>query len=116
MTIGEKIKELRTVNRISQEKIAEMLDVSRQAVSKWETGQTLPTTDNLISLAKIFNVSVEQLVHPNTRVELVMEVKKELDTMVRTSKLLAVRVSIGTFVLFFPVKKLQDMLAYFHIQ
>lgn len=101
MTIGKKIKELRTVNRISQEKIAEKLDVSRQAVSKWETGQTLPTTDNLISLAKIFNVSVEQLAHPNTRIELVMEVKKELDTMKKKPKLILV--SIGTSVLLFFV-------------
>ena len=99
MTIGEKIHELRKVNRISQEKIAEMLNVSRQAVSKWETGQSFPTTENLISLAQIFNVPVEQLAHPNTRVELVMEVKKEVNTMKKTSKLLPI--SIGIFLLLF---------------
>lgn len=99
MTIGEKIKELRNVNRMSQEKIAEMLDVSRQAVSKWETGQSMPTTENLIAIAKIFNVPLEQLTHPDTRVELVMEVRKEIAVMKKKSKLLCI--SVATFLLLF---------------
>lgn len=71
MTMGEKIQELRRANHISQEKMAEMLGVSRQAVSKWETGQSLPSTENLVILARIFQVSVEDLAHPGKEVVLV---------------------------------------------
>lgn len=77
MTLGEKIKELRTLNKISQEYIAEQLGVSRQSVSKWETGLSLPSTENLIALAKIFQVSVEELTHPDTAVKIVADSGKE---------------------------------------
>ncbi|MBR1955396.1 MAG: helix-turn-helix domain-containing protein [Clostridia bacterium] len=61
MTIGERIAKCRKEKNLSQEYIAELLDVSRQAVSKWETNQTEPDTGNLIELARIFGVSVEYL-------------------------------------------------------
>ena len=46
---------------MTQEFVAESLGVSRQAVSKWESGSSDPSTSNLIALAKLFNVSVEEL-------------------------------------------------------
>lgn len=46
---------------MTQEFVAESLGVSRQAVSKWESGTTDPSTSNLLALAKLFNVSVEEL-------------------------------------------------------
>ena len=61
MTIGERIAKCRKEKNLSQEYIAELLDVSRQAVSKWETNQTEPDTGNLIQLARIFGVSVEYI-------------------------------------------------------
>lgn len=60
MTLGEKIHELRKAHKMSQECVAELLGVSRQAVSKWETCQSRPNTENLICLAVIFNVSVRR--------------------------------------------------------
>ena len=51
MSLAEKIQELRTSHNMSQECLAELLGVSRQAVSKWETGQSKPGTDHLIHLA-----------------------------------------------------------------
>jgi len=51
MTIGNRIKALRTEKKLSQEYLAEKLGVSRQAVSKWESGASSPSTDNLIALA-----------------------------------------------------------------
>ncbi|MBQ5322541.1 MAG: helix-turn-helix transcriptional regulator, partial [Oscillospiraceae bacterium] len=47
MTLGEKISDLRKRKGISQEKLAELLDVSRQAVTKWESGKGNPDTENL---------------------------------------------------------------------
>ncbi len=61
MTIGKRISELKKHNSYSQEYIAEKVGVSRQAVSKWEQGQSAPDTYNLIALAELLNVSVEYL-------------------------------------------------------
>lgn len=61
-TLGNKLYELRKEAGLSQEELAEKLDVSRQAVSKWECGDSLPDTDNLITISKLFGVSLDELV------------------------------------------------------
>ena len=61
MTIGQRISELRKERSYSQEYVAEQLNVSRQAVSKWETDLSVPDTNNLIALSQLFAVSVEYL-------------------------------------------------------
>ncbi|MBR2640606.1 MAG: helix-turn-helix transcriptional regulator [Oscillospiraceae bacterium] len=61
MELGKKIAHLRTQKGISQEKLAEMLDVTRQAVTKWENGKSNPDTENLIRLAEIFGCSLNEL-------------------------------------------------------
>ena len=59
--LGEKIRNLRKENKISQEELAEKLDVSRQSISLWENDQTMPSLENIVSLANIFNVSTDVL-------------------------------------------------------
>ena len=61
MTVGQRIAKCRKNKNISQEQLAEMLEVSRQTVSKWETDVTAPDTGNMIWLSKIFEVSVEYI-------------------------------------------------------
>ncbi len=61
MTIGQKIIQLRTNLGISQEKLADMINVSRQSVSKWEMDQSLPQIDKILQLADIFKVSCDEL-------------------------------------------------------
>ena len=61
MDISRKLKNLRIKSGLSQEKVAEQLYVSRQAVSKWENGEALPEMDNLVALAKFYNVSVDYI-------------------------------------------------------
>jgi transcriptional regulator with XRE-family HTH domain len=61
MTLGQRISELRKERGYAQEYVAEQLNVSRQAVSKWETDQCAPDTYNLIALSELFGVSVEYL-------------------------------------------------------
>ena len=63
MSISEKIYKLRTKSGFSQEVFAEKLDVTRQSVQKWESGLSLPTIEKLISIATLFNVSVDYLCH-----------------------------------------------------
>lgn len=61
MTIGEKIKELRHKNDVTQEKLAAYLSISSQSVSKWETETALPDIGMLIPLANFFHISVDEL-------------------------------------------------------
>ena len=62
MLRGKKIAELRKARKMSQEDLADAMQVSRQAVSKWENGQSNPDTENLIRLANVLNVDVGELV------------------------------------------------------
>lgn len=63
MRIGEKIANLRIQAKMSQEQLAEILDVSRQSVSKWEMDQALPQIDKVLQLCEIFNVSTDSLLY-----------------------------------------------------
>ena len=60
-SLGEALKAHRTECKMTQEFVAEHLGVSRQAVSKWETGQSDPSTSNLLALAKLYNIPAEVL-------------------------------------------------------
>lgn len=60
--IPERLRELRQAHGYSQEELAEKILVTRQAISKWERGDALPDTENLIALAEIYGVSIDELV------------------------------------------------------
>ncbi len=67
-TLGEALRQERARCKMTQEFVAESLGVSRQAVSKWESGASDPSTSNLLALAKLYGVSAEDLlrsVHPS---------------------------------------------------
>lgn len=61
MTIGEKIAVLRSLQKMSQENLAERLDVSRQSVSKWESGKNAPDLAILLKLADLFGITTDEL-------------------------------------------------------
>lgn len=61
VSLGEVIKANRLRCQMTQEFVAEAIGVSRQAVSKWESGASDPSTSNLIALAKLFGISPEEL-------------------------------------------------------
>ena len=62
-SLGEVLKQHREECKMTQEFVAESVGVSRQAVSKWENGTSDPSTSNLIALAKLFDLSAEELLH-----------------------------------------------------
>lgn len=64
MALGENISTKRKELKLSQEYVADQLGVSRQAVSKWETGQSEPTAKNLVELSTLFGISLSELVEP----------------------------------------------------
>ncbi|MBQ3588637.1 MAG: phosphoglucosamine mutase [Oscillospiraceae bacterium] len=63
MTIGEKITLLRSAANISQETLADKLNVSRQSVSKWEMDQSLPQIDKVLQICEMFNISTDELLY-----------------------------------------------------
>ena len=60
--IGEKIKELRTKNKLTQQELGDKLYVSDKTISSWESGRTLPDINTLIDISNIFNISISNFV------------------------------------------------------
>lgn len=63
MKFGENLKNIRKYKKISQEELSEKLGVSRQSISKWETGENYPSMTNIMCLCDIFNCKINELVH-----------------------------------------------------
>ncbi|MBE6149782.1 MAG: helix-turn-helix domain-containing protein [Firmicutes bacterium] len=63
MKFGENLKRIRKNKKMSQEQLAEKVNVSRQSVSKWENGEAYPEMNNILELCKIFNCKINELVH-----------------------------------------------------
>ena len=64
MNLSTKIYELRKAKGMSQEKLAELVGVSRQSISKWESGETIPELERLVELSRIFEVTTDYLLKP----------------------------------------------------
>ena len=69
MTLGEKISKLRTEHNMSQGDLAEKMNVSRQSISKWETGASIPDLDKVIALSNLFDVSIDDLAKEDVRAD-----------------------------------------------
>ena len=67
MNFNEKLQKLRKGKKYSQEELADMLDVTRQSVSKWESGQTYPEMDKLLAICKIFGCTLEELTNDSIK-------------------------------------------------
>ena len=65
MTIGEQIQKLRIQKGLTQDRLSEMLEVSRQSVSKWELGQAVPEVDKIIRMSELFEVSTDTILLNN---------------------------------------------------
>ncbi len=69
MSLGEKIKAMRQQASLSQEQLAEKLNVSRQAITKWETGKGIPDIANLIAISDEFDLSLDELIKDDIAVK-----------------------------------------------
>lgn len=78
MSFEEKLKILRKANNLSQEELSEKINLSRQAVAKWESGQTYPDIENLIKLSELFRVTIDSMVKDSTECEKSLESKDNL--------------------------------------
>lgn len=76
MSIGDKLVELRKKNGLSQEDLAEKLDVTRQTISKWELNETSPNIIQAKEISKLFNVSLDEFVSNNINDILINKMNK----------------------------------------
>ena len=74
---AQRLADLRRQKGYSQESLARQLGLSRQAVSKWERAESSPDTENLISLAKLYGVSLDELLNPSDEIEDDIEFENE---------------------------------------
>lgn len=79
MAFSEKLNELRKKGGLSQEQLAEQLGVSRQAVSKWESGKAIPESDTLVSISEYFHVTLDYLMKENDATDLESEPAVSMD-------------------------------------
>lgn len=80
MNLGKQIKNYRKQTGMSQEKMAEKIGVSRQAITKWETDAGIPDIENLIAIAKLFEISVDELLfNERKQSEYIYESRTEYD-------------------------------------
>lgn len=78
MTLGQKLKRIRSKFGLSQEQLAKIMNVSRQAITKWENDNGLPDVSNLKELSKVFGLTVDYLLDDNNSLPALF-MKKELD-------------------------------------
>ena len=90
MLFREKLRFLRKINNMSQEELAEKLIVSRQAVSRWETGDTIPDAEILLQLGEIFGVSVDNLLKENLSIDNCSVTNQEADKNINLLKTLGI--------------------------
>lgn len=108
MILGEKIAQLRRKNGWSQEELADKMEVSRQAVSKWESGQTMPDLERILRLSSLFGVTIDYLLKDGTEPE-TLRPETEEDPHIRLISLAdaadylslreraSVQIALGTF-------------------
>ena len=73
MELRDKLILLRKEKELSQADLAEILNVSRQAISRWEVGTSVPSMDNLSALIRLYNVSVDSLMRPYNNAETILK-------------------------------------------
>jgi len=106
----KKIRELRKANKLSQEELANRLGVSRQAVSKWETGIVMPDINNLLKLSEIFNVTTDYILKEAEKSFSYYPIESKPERKIETYKLVALiflLISILTILTFTTISILQ---------
>ena len=99
MDLGKKIIEMRKKAKLSQEQLAEKLDVTRQTISNWENGKFYPDIDALVKISKCFNISLDDLLSYDNKV--LQYLKDNTDVVKSNKKLLyAILLNILIIILF----------------
>jgi len=101
MDFSERIQELRKENRDSQEQLAEKLGVSRQAVSKWESGQGIPDVNNIMKISEVYSVSTDYILKGIALIPQTETPKKMMDAGLKKALLIILVIGGIALVAFF---------------
>ncbi len=112
MKLSKKLVSLRKKKRLSQMELAEMLQVSRQAISKWETGKAVPSIENLKCLSELYQISMDDVISSEETIQMTdcistineesmksKENKKKEDWNTKKLSIIFVSIIIGIFLL-----------------
>lgn len=110
MKINEKIYELRKMHHLSQEELADKLNVSRQTVSKWELGESSPDFDKIVPLCEVFNISTEELLRDRK-----IEEKESITTTKKPDVVKAILICVGILFYFLAVISTIVLEEYVHL-
>ena len=113
MKFGDNLKKIRVLKKLSQEALAEKVNVSRQSVSKWENGDAYPSMNNLLELCKIFHCKINDLVNDNivdidslgdeVKTKAVSLKKEEQKKMKVLSKIISIISKIGRIICYIAI-------------
>lgn len=109
MKFAEKLITLRKRRELTQEQLADMLNVSRQSVSKWENGQVIPDVEKIVELSKTFDVTTDYLLKPSeidecsVKTEILEQQQMLAREQKRTQISKNIMYSIGIYLIFFAV-------------
>ena len=113
MKFGDNLKKIRVLKKLSQEALAEKVNVSRQSVSKWENGDAYPSMNNLLELCKIFHCKISDLVNDNivdidslddeVKTKAVSLKKEEQKKMKVLSKIISIISKIGRIICYIAI-------------
>ena len=111
MKLGDNILKLRKDCKLSQEQLAEKVDVTRQTISNWELGETSPNPEQLKLLSKALNVSIDELLNNDIKqvlVEKVNNTEKLAEIIIKILKVLGIIFIVGFAFLFFHRKEFRQ--------
>ncbi len=109
MNLGEKIYTLRTKSNMSQEALADSLDVSRQSISKWENNTSVPELEKLIKMSELFGVSLDELILNRTAEDTKSSQDTNIQKSVNTRIIIGVILLCFSFAVWFTITLLGDI-------
>ena len=113
MELNERLAQLRKEHGLSQNDLADQLKVSRQAVSRWEQGLAMPSSDNLIYLSKLYGITLDELIYPRDMKEEHIENQKKKNGLlplfiaVLLGLIIGIAVSSSEKAEIFPIEELE---------
>lgn len=95
MTLGERIQQNRKLSALSQEKLAEMMNISRQAVTKWESDLSVPSMEHLLKLSEIFIIPLDELANGSVSETKDVDINKRDNTILMVNLTILATIFIG---------------------
>ena len=105
MKFNEKLIKLRKENKLTQDKLAEKINISRQSISKWENGHGYPDIENLIKISDLYNLSLDELLKDDKKLEkkIIKDSKSNKYHLISVLYMLAILIYIGYFYFKFKI-------------